>query len=312
MKVIARLEDHPRTDCLAVVINCGTKWVSSLAVVSLLRNTSAPVLVINCESRDGSDRHFTRFASNNGLGFSWLEWPLRPHADALDGLFRAVPSSTVLLCDSDVEVRTRTVYDALCTSLEGNAGAYGAGFLHGPAWLGPEQGWPDHVAYYAARMWIPFVMLRTEVIRSALSAHASFAAQRLSNEFPQHQKLGRALGLRYRINGLRRIRFIQRTACAYPIDGECPAFVEFDTGATLHRALVERGRPFEALPDTLWGSVHHYHGVTRSGLTSRVRRIANQAGIISSNDPVHDGAMDVEVRRRLEIVYGMTLDGLDV
>ena len=43
---------------LAVIINVNTKLVTTLALLSVIKYASMPVLLIDCESNDGSLEHF--------------------------------------------------------------------------------------------------------------------------------------------------------------------------------------------------------------------------------------------------------------
>ena len=101
---IDKLSALPVADEYAVIINCGTKWVTTLALLSALRHAAMPVLLIDCESCDGSRAHFETLAQQNELSFHFLAWPLRPHPQALDELFANIPATKVLLVDSDVEI----------------------------------------------------------------------------------------------------------------------------------------------------------------------------------------------------------------
>jgi hypothetical protein len=76
MRVVHHLADLPSAPVRAVIINCGTRWVTSLALVSTLRNTDNPVLLIDCGSEDGSEAHFRALARRLALDFDWLSWPL--------------------------------------------------------------------------------------------------------------------------------------------------------------------------------------------------------------------------------------------
>jgi hypothetical protein len=308
---IDRLADLPSSTTQAVIINCGTRWVTSLALMSALTHTDAPVLVINCESQDGSRRHFEALARAHHLALHWLEWPLRPHGDALDALFREIPAENVLLIDSDLELRTASLFDLMLCRLNSDANAYGAGFLHGPAWLGSEQGLPPHTAYYAERMWLPLVLLRTRAVRSALERGSSFRHRRTFLELPHHPQLARALGYRFRIRGLRHVRLRRRQAQPNDrhivIDGHRPAFIEYDTGADIHKDLMDHGSTFARLDERHWGDVTHHHGVTRTGLASVARRLANSIGLTSTGTETTQGSVLHEVKQRLATVYHIDL-----
>lgn len=314
VRSVARLGDLPFAATRAVIINCGTKWVTSLALVSALAHVEEPILVIDCESRDGSRDHFAALAQRHRLRFEWLEWPLRAHPAALDALFAGIASDRVLLIDSDVEVRSRRVFEAMREALETDPRAYGAGFVHGPAWMGAEHGLPERTGYYAERMWIPFVLLRTGVIREALASGHSFGTRRAFREIPGVPVLSRLIGHRYRLRGLRRLRLpavrSRRTRAGEDFDGRDPAFVDYDTGAELHAALVREGRHLAALPPALWGEVHHFHGVSRTGLAGSVRRTLRRLRILPTETQTAAESILPEVLARLRDVYGVDVAAL--
>ena len=311
VQIVAQLTDLPFAPVRAVIINCGTKWVTSIALASVLARTDCPVLVIDCESKDGSALHFERLARSCGLNFHWLRWPLRPHPDALDALFRSFPSDFVLLVDSDVELLSGRVFAAMTSEIAADASAYGAGFLHGPAWMGAEHGLPSCTGYYAERMWIPLVLLRTAFVGRALEAGCSFANRRLFLEIPDWPNLSRWIGYRYRIRGMRHLRIPERwrrhRRQGVEIDGHYPAFIEYDTGADLHRELLKAGYSFARLPEALWGDVRHYHGVTRAGLAGRVRRAATSLRLASIDAGTEERSVASDIRLRLSDVYGIRL-----
>jgi hypothetical protein len=292
----------------AVIINCGTKWVTSLALLSTLRNTDCQVLIVDCESKDGSREHFQKLSVRYKLPFAWLAWPLRPHPATLDRLFAGIASEAVLLVDSDVEMKTRAVFDAMHSALSSDRDAYGAGFLHGPQWMGADHGLLPYTGYYEERMWIPCVLLRTSAVKRALEAGSSLTNRRAFFEIPSRPALSRLLGYRYRIRGLRRLPLW--TACGGDMkrpmyEGRFPAFVEYDTGADLHAELKRRGHAFAALPAELWGDVHHFHGVTRASLTGRFRRMAKALRLASRNTETEPRSVLETVRERLSAVYGV-------
>ncbi len=311
MLTIDRLRDLPPSTTQAVIINCDTKWVTSLALVSAQTYTDAPVLIINCESQDGSRRHFEALARAQHLAFHWLEWPLRRHGDALDALFREIPADNVLLVDSDLELRTASLFDLMLSRLNSDPNAYGAGFLHGPAWLGSEHGLPPHTAYYAERMWIPLVLLRTRAIRSALERGSSFRHRRTFLELQHNPKLARILGYRFRIRGLRHVRLpwgqTESDDGPLVIDGHRPAFIEYDTGADIHRDLLDHGSTFARLDERHWGDVTHHHGVTRTRLASGARQVAKSFGLTSTGAETSQSDVLAEVKQRLASVYGVEL-----
>ncbi len=296
----------------AVIINCGTKWVTTLALMSVLHRTSYPPLLINCESTDGSREHFTRLAELKGIEFDWLEWPLRPHPVALDELFDNVRADRVLLVDSDLEIVSAAVPTAMERALDSMPHAYGAGFRHGPAWIGTDRGMHANAGYYVERMWIPLVLLRTDAVRTARKQGVSFLNERPFTDIPHFPWLARLLGLRYRIRGLRRLRFpvpgrVERSdlLLARIPSAPRPSFVEFDTGAKLHLAMLGCGWTFSELPLNLWGEVNHYHGVTRAERASFVRHALKKLRLATTETETTQEHVMADVRRRLADVYGI-------
>ena len=315
MQRIARLRDLPPAASRVVIVNCGTRVVTSLALMSAHRHAAAPIVVIDCESRDDSARYFAHLARRHSIAFDWLEWPLRPHGATLDALFREVRAETVLLMDSDLELRDRSVCDAMRTALAEDAKAYGSGFLHGPQWLGRANGLPEHVAYYAARMWIPCTLLRTEPIRAALQAGASFRSSRRYFELGRFPRASRLGYLRYRVPGLRALRVpaavAGRASHAPAIDGRQPVAIDYDTGAALHERLLAEGFRFAALPQALWGDVAHHHGVTRAKRDKAMRRAARSLGLVATGDVSDAAVVAPTVRARLRDAYGVDVAALE-
>jgi glycosyltransferase involved in cell wall biosynthesis len=311
----SRLNKYDDADLLettvdrVVIINCGTKWVTSLAYASAYKHVRRPIVIINCGSRDGSEAHFEQLARALDIYIDWVEWPLRPHPIALDDLFRRVPAQHVLLMDSDVEICTPKVFQSMTTALDRNPDAYGSGFMHGPQWFGDEHGLPAHTAYYASRMWIPLVYMRTQAIRSALNAGRSFLNRREYFEVPMAPRLSRLLALRFRIAGLRNIPF-PRIGNNFPErEGAFPKFIEYDTGADLHAYLVQSGLSFEQVPEGVWGDVRHHHGVTRAKLLPILPRLAKALRLTVGTTERSEAEVREYVVSRLEANYGVYIGG---
>src|SRR5215472_5401835 len=93
------IRDLKAADAQAVIINAGTKHAATLALLSALRYAGMPVLLIDCESKDGSLEHFSRLMETHE--FDLLSAPLKSHGGTLDWLFDVVPAEKVLLIDSD-------------------------------------------------------------------------------------------------------------------------------------------------------------------------------------------------------------------
>lgn len=311
MESVADLRELPFVPSRTVIIHCGTRLATSLALASANANTDTAILLIDCESRNDSRAYFARLAARHRLRFDRLAWPLRSHPATLDAVFRQIRAETVLLMDSDLELRERHVYDAMKAALADDPRAYGAGFLHAPQWLGLRNGAPPCTGYYAARMWIPCVLLRTSIIRDAVHRGASFSARRLHYEIPGFPRLSRLAGYRFRVRALRSLRLpriVGRSRDAPDIDGHRPLFLEYDTGAELHARLVADGSRFAALPDALWGDVEHYHGMTRATLAGTLRRAARHLRIVDTGDDAAPSQSAAAIRARLRNTYDIDAD----
>ena len=309
MNEIAKLSELAPAETQAVIINCGTKWVSTLALLSADRNTGCPVLLINCESRDGSREHFFQLSAKLKLRVTWMEWPLRPHHAALDQLFREVRSERVLLVDSDVELLSHRVFAGMSTLLSADASTYGSGFLHGPEWVGSAHGLHENAGYYMPRMWIPLTLLRTDAVRTALNSGLSFEGQRLFQDLTRFPRIARLLGYRYRFPHLQQIRLPTRwRRDRSDSDGEAgtasASFLDFDTGAVLHRWLLAKGYRFAALPRERWTDVRHFHGGTRTAVLNPLVRLAGQLGVAVTDHRSERSILEV-VKGRLSSEYGL-------
>ena len=70
---------------VAVIINVDTKYVSTLALLSTLRYARMPVVMIDCESRDGSFAWFERLMADQE--FYLMSARLRQHGETITRTF---------------------------------------------------------------------------------------------------------------------------------------------------------------------------------------------------------------------------------
>jgi hypothetical protein len=123
--------------------------------------------------------------------------------------------------------------------------------------------------------------------------------------------LARVLGYRFRIRGLQHVRLPGRQTGPNDghlvIDGHRPAFIEYDTGADIHKDLLDYGSTFARLDERHWGDVAHHHGVTRAGLASAARQFANSIGLPSTGVETSQSDVLAEVKQRLATVYRVDL-----
>jgi glycosyltransferase involved in cell wall biosynthesis len=279
-------------DAAVIIINCSTKELTALALISALRNGGPPVTVIDCESTDGSVEFFRQLQPRFTFRLETL--PLARHGVTLDRIFRATTRDTLLLLDSDAEILDPHLVPRMLDALV--PGTYGSGFLHAGEWLAAQHGRSRQRGYYAPRMWIPCVMLDVASVRMALDAGVSFRQRVIGNEMPRVPWLSNLLYLRHFVPGLRRASLNVLRSLRDEHDGVRPHYVYRDTGADLHAFLQQRGFTFADLGPDWWPSaVAHYHGVTRRRLRRRMRNAADVDGSRAN------------ALERIRDVYGVTL-----
>jgi glycosyltransferase involved in cell wall biosynthesis len=283
----------PARSAEIVIINCSTKELTALALLSALRHGGLPVTVFDCESTDGSVEFFRKLQQQQTFRLAQL--PLRRHGVTLDRIFRETRCDALLLLDSDAEILDPRLVPAMQDALQ--PGTYGSGFLHAGEWLSAIHGGGENKGWYAERMWIPCVLLDAAAVSAALTAGRSFRQRVIGNELPEWPLLSRLLALRFHIPGLRRIALDGPRALRRDYRGIRPHYVYCDTGADLHDYLCrQRGLAFADLGADWWPkAVAHRHGVTRRRLRPWMRNAADVA------------ASRTEAIARIAKVYGVEL-----
>jgi len=273
----------------AVIINVNTKLVSTLALMSALRYARVPVLLIDCESTDGSIDHFEVLSRR--YSFDLMRAPLRSHGETLDVVFREIQADQVLLIDSDLEIHNGKIIE-FCNEYIDEPTVFGSGFTNGPGWLtGPKlASRAESGALFCERPWMPLTLLKTEPVREALRHGKSFAAFLLNNEYSLLPSFAGRFLQRHTRRGFTRLRRDQH--------GLRPASVYYDTGAQMFQFLrYEKQLFFAGLPETVHRRyVTHFWGVTR--------HVLNPQDNIGAADFTK---VDDIVRHRLESVYNEVL-----
>lgn len=259
-----------------------TDLVTTLALSSLRRHAPAvPLRLVNCDPTEDSRAYFATLATD--MDFEVVETPVRPHGQALDDLFSNEAAALTLLLDSDAEVLNPDLVPRSVAAFMDDR-VFGAGFVHGPGWLGERQGQPDHVAYYQERAWLPFVIFRTAMVQEALVAGHSFSSFTLYNDVAVSRGLSRLLASRFPDQTPHSAKFarlprgLRRRWEMQPFDrlawlrrdfyGQRPNYVYYDTGASVYQyCKYERDWIFVGTDARLHkDDVAHYHGVTRQAL----------------------------------------------
>ena len=235
----------------AVIINVGTRLPTTLALVSALRHADMPLLVIDCESKDGSLAWLESLMAEHE--FDLVTAPLRPHGRTLDWLFGQVRCEQLLLVDSDVELLGPDIVAWMRQFIDDHR-TFGAGFIDGPGFLVNERGFL-HNAWYHERPWIPLALFKVAMVREALAAGCSFVDKVVFNDVAGGlmTKAARRLGVRL------------PAALRVAYNGWRPELVYYDTGAEVYEHLkFKKEHLFVGLPSHFAPRyVTHFSGVSR-------------------------------------------------
>lgn len=272
------LSHLPHKKFRAVIINCSTKYFTTLALASALKNTSLDILVIDCESTDGSFDHLRALQAQHAERVELIQLPLRPHGKTLDLIFRTLDSDYLLLVDSDLEIKDPAIVATMCQAIEASQ-AYGSGLLHASQWMSrADHGIADGTTYFMERMWIPLTLLDVKKVRQTLDQGASFLAQRKYRPHIMGQSFAKAWARRLRVPVLRDFPCL---LASRRMAADNPCVAEYDTGAVVHAHAQALGYHFAEIPFSFWNAVHHFDGVTRATHSDALRSLLTRAGILS-------------------------------
>jgi len=294
--LIKDIKDLKAVNSQAVIINVGTKLVTTLALMSVLKYAEMNVLVIDCESKDGSMDYFFKLMEKHD--FDVLSVPLRKHGYMLDWLFMNISAEKVLLIDSDVEILCSEIITTMKDVLYYDK-VFGAGFVHGPEWLDDRHGAGYQVGYYQERMWIPLTFLKTFLVREAIEKGYSFADHIIYNDFAPSQFISKILQKRFRFKYFKNSQLSWLNPFKQSFYGLKPCYVLCDTGADIFQYLrYKRGYDYVGFPATILHRKYaeHYHGVTRLLLNPS-----------DSNGAILNDIITV-VKRNLKEKYGIEED----
>jgi len=263
-----QLSRLPATPERCVIINVHTDALTAVAARSAVEHGARNLLIIDCDPTASSRNGMRALAAS--LGGVTLGARLRRHGDMLDLLFSRLRDETILLVDSDLEVRS----DVL-TRMRGGLSdddVYGSGWTHGPSWLpgvfGDARRPSTNTGWYLERPWIPCALLRVPPVAEAIRTGAGFREGVIPNDLPALRPVNRLMLARFYVPGLRRARLSALSSLRRQYDGVRPNYCYADTGALLHHALRARNLRFvgpnavDAKPD----EVVHQHGASRTAL----------------------------------------------
>ena len=296
-----------------VVINVGTDLLATVAVASAVRHADMPVLLVNCEPSSESRSWFESLQQQ--LSFDVMERPRTTHGAALDELFHSLDDDIILFLDSDAEIVSADLTASMLAHFQ-NPLVFGAGWVEGPAWLPENHGVLRQTGYYQQRMWMPYVLLRSEQVRQALAAGNSFDQNVKWNEVAWSPRLSNHMSKRLQdpyVSSSRRLSKlpapVRRYLAQVRLDslanlratyyGNRPHYVYCDTGADIYQwCRYHRDWIFAGLDSRLRSpeyEVHHFGGVTRVTAEPEQRLTAGTM-------PVEDELID-----RLRQHYGLAV-----
>lgn len=267
MPIIKNIADLPLRDEYAVIVNVGTKMVTTLAILSVLKHAQMPLVVVDCQY-NGIDDYSYLTKLQDKYDFSLVSLPLRNHGYTLDYIFSNLKAKHIMLVDSDLEIRDKWIVDYMRKN--GNKESFfGAGFYQSDFWFKRGVNWEEpRDGYYMERMWIPLTYLDVEKVREALDKRLSFINRMYYNIFERNQKLSRKLMYSPTI---RKVLGYTDYSLLNPwkkiFRGQKPLIVMYDTGCDLYQYLkYEKEYKFAGIEcnvgeDGRW--VKHYSGITR-------------------------------------------------
>jgi len=266
-----------------VIINVNTKLLTTLSLLSALKHAEMPVLVIDCQSADGSFEYFSNLMKS--FDFDLFSMPLNRHGATLDWIFTHIHSNKVLLMDSDAELLNSDILGVFRGFIDDEK-TFGCGFVDGPGVMSDDVHPRD--GYYEERFWAPFVMLKTSLVQEAIREGCSFVAKTYFNDFAASQFLSRILMIRYRIPISKNIRLSWLDPFRRSFHGHKPSYVVFDTGAEVyHHLKYAKDYLFIGFPAHFSERyVRHFGGVTRLLLQPEVDDRAD-SGLEVSLDSMH-------------------------
>jgi len=267
------LNEIPHLVKAGIIINVSTKFVTSLALLSSLKYLNIPLILIDCESVDGSYDYFTELMSEHD--FYLMTLPLKKHGYTLDFIFNNIKADIVYLIDSDVEILNDRIINFIDENLNRDS-VFGSGFVHNGEWLNNQSSIGFNYGYFVERMWIPFTCLKVSMIREALAAGKSFINVNYFNDFSYSQFISKALILRHRIFALRKLKLRFLNIFKREIDGHKPCYLIYDTGSCVYQFLKNQLQYyFVGIPAKYHDEyLLHYHGITRRKLNPNDKNTA--------------------------------------
>jgi hypothetical protein len=257
--IIKEISNLKRIKQRCIIINYNTKKVTFLSLLSAIRYTKVPILLIDCKSNDGSFEFFSSLQDR--YNFDLISLPLNSHGSTLDFIFSTLNDEEILLLDSDLEILDTMIIEYLNRHIN-YPRIFGSGFLDGPGILSNEifknSGLQN--AFYFERPFMPIVLFKVNFIKEALEAGISFNTITIKN--------GMGLIPGFLTKNSRQLRIISESLRLFRkrYFTLYPSKIFYDTGAKIYEYLrYNKFNFFVNLPQPCHSEyVTHYWGVTRN------------------------------------------------
>ena len=210
--IFQSLSDIPYRKEQAIIINVGTRFVSTLSLLSAIKKADMPVLLVDCPlwSDDKFDFDYFKLLMKD-YDFDLISMPLKNHGETLDIIFKTLNADYVLLVDSDLEILNEKIVPLMRKHVT-KSNIFGSGFIHGSWWIKETEWEEPRSGLYQERIWIPFTFLNVKKIREALEVNISFNARLFYNLIPSNQFISRKL-LYLSISEISKKLFLSRDRC---------------------------------------------------------------------------------------------------
>lgn len=243
-----------------VIINHNTKPVTFLALLAALKHAKNPLLLIDCESTDGSFDFFLEKMQHHK--FDLMQAPLNEHGKTLDFVFSNSNDEELLLIDSDLEIHNSEIIAFFDRYIQ-HEKVFGCGFLNGSFKLKKNfENTRLYGALYFERPYMPIVLLKVDYVKNALKNGISFNYKTVNNQFGLlNSSLSRYLLFAFRKLHLQTPSILRKEYFTHK-----PKLVVYDTGAKIYEYLrFNKHLYFVNLPcayENLY--VTHFFGLTRN------------------------------------------------
>jgi hypothetical protein len=271
--IIQNLDELTPVKQRAIIINFNTKHVTFLALLSALRYSGVPVLLIDCESTDGSYEFFKSLTGK--YQFDLMSAPLKKHGVTLDWIFSNTRDEELLLLDSDLEILGIEIIEFMNRHIDEPL-VFGSGFVNGPSLLhGPDfNGTALEGALYFERPFMPIALFKVSYVREALKAGRSFRDAIVENEFALIPSM---LFKRITRKVLKIIKMKSPLSIRKQYLSTYPPKIFYDTGGRIYEYLrYERMLFFVNLPEPVHPKyVFHFWGTTRNSINPNDSHVGN-------------------------------------